>query len=257
MSDTQRELSASDFAKQARSGPVGDFALGPGSEFEGTELNLTASHGRCSGVDFSRCTLSGSSFHDVTFHDCRFRATELDDCRFERCEFFDPEQDTKCDFSFASLRDTVFEKCDLTTSLFVRTRAYGLTLSRCQAQGTEFTEADFSLALPTGHDSDVCHAVFDGCNLSYADFSGTDLTACRLTDNRLVHSVWHNAVLERAQLAGSTLDNIEGKGLVLRGADLRGCRFNNLDPREIDLTDVQVELEQGLVLLHTLGIDVS
>ncbi len=78
-----------------------------------------------------------------------------------------------------------------------------------------------------------------------------------MPNNRLIHSIWHNAVLERANLTGSTLDNIEGQGLVLRGADLRGCQFNNLDARQIDLADVQVELEQGLTLLQTLGIQVS
>lgn len=257
MSKDPEQLTVDQFLKRAGGGMVEDFAVGPGHDMDAAELQVNARNGRCIDMDFSQWVLAGSHFEQVEFEACRFRASDLSDCRFERCTFFTGDASSNCDFSFADLRETVFDRCDLTTAVFVRTRAYGLELRQCQAQGTEFNETDFSLAVPGGQRSEVCRATFDGCNLSYADFSATNLTGCQLTDNRLIHSLWHNAVLERANLAGSTLDNIEGKGLVLRGADLRGCRFNNLDARHIDLTDVQVELEQGLTLLQTLGIRVS
>ena len=265
MSTESAPLTLEQFFKQAGAGVVEDFTLEPGGhpgdhpgeEVDGAEIQVHARNGRCIGIDFSQWVLAGSHFDHVEFEACRFRAAELSDARFEHCTFFTGEAPSNCDFSFADLRETVFDRCDLTTAVFTRTRAHGLELKQCQAQGAEFREADFSLAVPGAQRSGVNHATFDGCNLSYADFSRTDLTDCQLTDNRLIHSIWHNAVLERANLTGSTLDNIEGKGLVLRGADLRGCRFNNLDARQIDLTDVQVELEQGLTLLQTLGIQVS
>jgi fluoroquinolone resistance protein len=257
MSTDPVPLTLEQFCKRAGEGVVEDFTLGPNLDMDRTEMRVSARNGRCIGIDFSQWVLAGSHFEHVDFEDCRFRAADLSACRFERCTFFTGDAPSTCDFSFADLRETVFDRCDLTTAVFIRTRAYGLELNQCQAQGIELRGADFSLAVPVGLRSEVNHATFDGCNLSYADFSATDLTGCQLTDNRLIHSIWHNAVLERANLAGSTLDNIEGKGLVLRGADLRGCQFNNLDARQIDLTDVQVELEQGLTLLQTLGIVVS
>jgi fluoroquinolone resistance protein len=257
MSTTPATLTLEQFYKRTGLGVIEDFTLQPGDDMDAAEMRVHARNGRCIGIDFSQWVLAGSHFEHVEFEGCRFRAGDLSDCRFERCTFFTGDAESNCDFSFADLREATFDRCDLTTAVFTRTRAYGLELKQCQAQGAEFKEADFSLTVALGQRSDVKHATFDGCNLSYADFSATDLTGCQLTDNRLVHSVWHNAVLERANLAGSTLDNIEGKGLVLRGADLRGCRFNNLDARQIDLTDVQVELEQGLTLLQTLGIRVS
>ena len=52
----------------------------------------------------------------------------------------------------------------------------------------------------------------------------------------------------------SALENIEGRGLVLIGADLRGATFNNLNPREMDLTGVRVDAEQGMLLLQAMGI---
>ena len=257
MSKDPVALTLAQFSKRAGKGVVEGFTLEPSRDLDAAEMRVSARNGRCIGIDFSQWVLAGSHFEHVEFEACRFRAGDLSDCRFEHCTFFTGEVPSNCDFSFADLRETVFERCDLTTAVFIRTRAYGLELNQCQAQGCEFREADFSLAVPGAQRSGVNDATFNGCNLSYADFSRTDLTGCQLTDNRLIHSIWHNAVLERANLTGSTLDNIEGKGLVLRGADLRGCRFNNLDARQIDLTDVQVELEQGLTLLQTLGIQVS
>ena len=41
------------------------------------------------------------------------------------------------------------------------------------------------------------------------------------------------------------------------GADLRDARFNRLDPREIDLTGVRMDAEQGLEVLRTLGIQID
>lgn len=251
------ELTEATFAAKAARGAVVGFTLAAGASLAERALRIDARRGRCPGTDFSRAELGGSRFSEMTFERCRFRAADLSDCRFERCSFFVDGTDGGCDFSFANLEGVTFERCDLTTARFINTHAHGISLHQCQAQGVDFTGADFSLALPPRHRANACQASFDACNLSYADFSRTDLTGCRLTENRMVHSLWHDASLERALLTGSTLDNIEGRGLTLRGADLRGCRFNNLDPRQIDLTDVQIELEQGLVLLRTLGIEVS
>ncbi|MCZ6658828.1 MAG: pentapeptide repeat-containing protein, partial [Gammaproteobacteria bacterium] len=53
---------------------------------------------------------------------------------------------------------------------------------------------------------------------------------------------------------GTDLSNIHGKGMSLVGADLRGAIFNNLNPREIDLTGVRITLDQALWLLDPMGV---
>jgi uncharacterized protein YjbI with pentapeptide repeats len=58
-------------------------------------------------------------------------------------------------------------------------------------------------------------------------------------------------------LTGCVLDNVEARGLVLIGADLRAARFNHLDPRQIDLTGVRMNAERGLEVLRTLGIEID
>ena len=104
---------------------------------------------------------------------------------------------------------------------------------------------------------DVASATFRRCNLAYADFSGTKLTGCELSECRLVHSLWHDADLGEADLQGSSFENIEGRGLILSGADLRGATINNLDPRDVDLNGVRMNLDQGIVILRTLGIEMD
>ncbi len=213
---------------------------------------LDAANVEFDGTNFRQAQLSGARFVDCTFDACTFRSADLTDCRFDGCRFFDAAREAKCDFSYADLRRSHFERCDLTTATFTHARVFGIEVVRCQASGAAFDSADFGLG--TGA---FFSATFDGCNLAYADFSKTTLTECTLVDCRLTHAIFDDAMLERANLSGSALENIEGRGLVLIGADLRGATFNNLNPREMDLTGVRVDVEQGMLLLTAMGIDVG
>ena len=204
-------------------------------------------------VSFRQAVMTGAQFVDCRFIDCSFRSTDLSDSHFERCQFYDADTQSSCDFSYAVLRNCKFEVCDLTTAACPRTRTYGIELRRCQASGIDFSNADFTLSVG----SVFATASFIDCNLAYADFSQTTLTSAAFTGSRLSHSVWHNASLNDADLSGCELDNIEARGLDLRGADLRDARFNRLDPREIDLTGVKMYAEQGLEVLRTLGIEID
>jgi fluoroquinolone resistance protein len=204
------------------------------------------------GTSFRQAGLAGARFCDCVFLACTFRSADLTDCKFESCRFYDSESDRSCDFSYADLRRSRFERCDLTTAKLPRVRAFGIELIACQASGADFANADFGMG--TG---DFFNATFDACNLAYADFSRTNLTECVFTGSRLGHALFNDSVLERADLSGTALEGIEGRGLVLIGADLRGATFNNLNPREMDLTGVRVDPEQGLLLLRAMGIQVD
>ena len=203
-------------------------------------------------TEFRQSDLAAARFCDCVFLGCSFRSADLTECRFEGCKFYDADSERTCDFSYADLRRSQFERCDLTTAKLVHVRAFGIELKACQCSGAELADADF--ALGTGN---FCSATFDGCNLAYADFSRTNLTECTLVGCRLNHSIFNDASLERADLSGAALESIEGRGLVLIGADLRGATFNNLNPREMDLTGVKVDPEQGLLLLAAMGIEVG
>jgi uncharacterized protein YjbI with pentapeptide repeats len=70
----------------------------------------------------------------------------------------------------------------------------------------------------------------------------------------MVEALLHNTVLDQARFTGSDLSNMSGKGMSLIGADLRGAIFNNLDPRELDLSEVRITIDQALLLLAPLGV---
>jgi len=204
------------------------------------------------GVSFRQAILADAHFLNCRFVGCSFRSTDLADCSFERCIFYDPDTQAACDFSYATLRNSRFEGCDLTTATCQRTRAYGIEMRRCQASGIDFTNTDFGIG-----QGNFTAATFVDCNLAYADFSRTTLDGANFAGSRLTHSIWHDASLAGADLSGCILDNIEARGLVLVGADLRDARFNRLDPRQIDLTGVRMNAEQGLEVLRTLGIEID
>jgi uncharacterized protein YjbI with pentapeptide repeats len=93
-----------------------------------------------------------------------------------------------------------------------------------------------------------------GCNFAFGDLSNTYLKGCVLTDNRMLDLIAHNCCLADANLSGSDLNGLSGRGLDLTGADLRRTSFNSLDPREVTLEGVRMGLPQGLQILQTLGI---
>ena len=207
------------------------------------------------GTDFTAAELEGVTFDSCDFVDVLFRRTELADARFHRCSFFRAEPAASCDFTFANLRDAVFERCDMTTAVMQNVRAYGLTMEGCVAGGIDFSGADFTLGR-SGAEG-LASAAFTGCNMPWADFTGATLSNCKLTSCRLMEAIFNQATLAQADLSGSDICGIEAHGLTLVGADLRGTTFNNLDLRVTDLTGARLRPEQALMLLTPLGIEID
>jgi len=210
-----------------------------------------------SGCRFEDCIFAGADLGGATFEDCEFaqcslRSADLRDARFIDCKLYLDEQAS--DLRYCELRDARFEGCDLTTCTFERANAYGLKLIRCQAQGADFTNVDFGMTLT--RNQTLIDFECDGCNLAYADFSSTNLAGAVFKSTRLVHALMHNCDLSNSQITDCELDNLDAAKLSLRGANLCGSRFNNLNPTEIDLTGAQVDADQALSLLGALGIEV-
>lgn len=240
------------FDDRLAQGAIADALIGASILWPEESTHLDVRNVDFADLTFRQAILTDAHFVDCRFRNCSFRSSDLSDGRFERCQFYDTDAQTSCDFSYAVLRNCRFDASDLTTAVCTRTRSFGIELHSCQASGIDFSNADFSLS-----SGQFATASFIGCNLAYADFSHTVLAGATFTGSRLSHSVWHNASLEDANLAGCELDNLEARGLVLSGADLRDARFNRLDPREIDLTGVRMNAEQGLEVLRTLGIEID
>lgn len=222
--------------------------------FSWPEQNIDAVFSGCRFDDgiFAGGDLAGASFEDCEFAQCSLRGADLRDTRFSDCKLYLDDQAS--DFRYCELRDARFENCDLTTCTFERANAYGLKLIRCQAQGADFTNVDFGLTM--GRKQTLTDFECDSCNLAYANFSSTHLEGAVFKSSRLAHAVLHNCDLRNARLTDCELDNLDAARLTLTGANLCGSRFNNLNPKEIDLTGAQVDADQALSLLSALGIDV-
>ena len=120
----------------------------------------------------------------------------------------------ECDFSGASLAESVhtgsafrnckFDRTTLWHSAFHGCSLLGSVFSRCRLRPVTFDEVDFTLTVLGG-----------------ADLRGVDLTGCRLREASLVEADLRKAVLRNADLTGARTI-----GTRLEEADLRGARVD-------------------------------
>ena len=206
-------------------------------------------------MDFQEADLTDTTFENCTLWGANFRGANLTGACFDRCHLFDADKNRAADFGFATLTEARFVHCDLTTVTFTNCRAYGLVLEHCQAQGSDLSSTDFTL--PIGSNTGLAAFTMSNCNFAYGDISNTFLKGCKLTVNPMVEALLHNCGLDDAVFTGSDLSNNSCRGMSLKGADLRGAIFYNLNPREIDLQGVQITLAQTLWLLVPLGVEVD
>ena len=204
---------------------------------------------------FDQQELKYAVFEDCSLIGCSFRASDLEGTTFTRCQAFSPDEDDQADFAYANLSECLFDQCDFTAASFERIRGYDLKFTNCQLQGVDLSSSDFSL--PIGNHSDLVSFVMSDCNFAYGNLSNTNLAGCELRNNRMVEALLHNCVLDNTILNGSDLSNISASALSLKGADLRSATFNNLDPRQIDLSGTRIDLAQTLWLLAPLGVNVD
>ena len=92
------------------------------------------------------------------------------------------------------------------------------------------------------------------CNFAYGTLAENFLAECEITDCRLTEANLDRCNLRGANLAGSELHNISASGLTIEDADLRGCSFNNLHPRDISLAGVKLHYSQLMALVEPLGL---
>ena len=170
---------------------------------------------------------------------------------FSGCRAWEADE-APADFSYADLREAVFERCDVSMASFHRARAYDLSLSECQAQGADFSQLDTRLPVQTR--TPMVRCTMSRCNLSYADLARIDLTGADLSGSRLLEANLDECCLRDADLRDADLNNVSGRGFDIAGADLRGAVFNNLDPRHLDLQGVRIRPEQVPLLLEPVGV---
>lgn len=205
-------------------------------------------------ADFSRQDLSGCCFRECHFVGTNLRSANLTDCEFDRCHFNDTASENPADFSHARLREAYFSRCNLTVVDLTHCSGYAVRFENCQMQGADLSQSDFRIPVGT---TDLAQLTIAHCNLSFANLSNNFLHGCELSDSRLLECCLDYCDLSEANLSGSELHNIVATGLTLKGADLRGATFNNLDPTRIDMRDVRLYYSQLVYVVEPLGLQID
>ncbi|MDO8803897.1 MAG: pentapeptide repeat-containing protein [Elusimicrobiota bacterium] len=161
-----------------------------------------------SGLDFKGKAVTSRQFRDCTFRNCDFTGAAFRFCKFQDCNF------ESCNLSLVKLGGSLFsgtafkdsklvginwteaswpgiklscplrfESCLLNDSTFLGLSLGGTRISRCQANGADFREADLSKA-------DLTHTDFSGALFGKTDLTGANLDqarnyAIRISDNRV------------------------------------------------------------------------
>lgn len=210
-------------------------------------------HCEFNSVSFDESDLEGVEVKDCRFTACTFTEAILSDASFERCSLFTAEQ--VCRFHRCDLRRSHWTGCDLSLVEFKGSRLHGLRMERCQAQGTDFSEADFSWQVSRKmilSDVELLES-----NLAYANLSGAYLARASLRGSRLSHADLSRACLEGADLRDAELHQVILTQAVLRDADLRDAQLDAIDPRSADLSGVKLKEWQLRALAIPLGIELE
>ena len=218
-------------------------------------LNETVFHGnRFKSVVFEG-SLEDHTFEGCVFQSCSFNSASLRHAHFESCKFHDEVTLAGTSFRYADLSHAIFHQCDLTNSDLSQSKWYDVTISATKAVGLNARGVSNARHI---NDNTVLHtSLISDTQLSFADFSHSDLKASHFDHARCLEVNWTEANLE-----GSTLSECDlGGGIfhraVMTHCDLRGSLFNSINPTDIGLDGVTLTSDQLLYLAIPLGIQVD
>ena len=173
-------------------------------------------------VDFS-----GAAFSNCTFEPTRFASCKLANTRFHGCALFDLKQKKGCTFAFCDMQAAEAVQCNFATSSFERCDLYNVRAVECSFRGARFRHSTFSKAL--SRRSALTKAIFDKCNLSFADLSGLQLQGCEFLSCKFSEACFIDTDLSNATMLACALDRAEWDRARLRDADLRGSQISGLN----------------------------
>ncbi|WP_182058854.1 Qnr family pentapeptide repeat protein [Pantoea sp. ME81] len=206
------------------------------------------------GEKIGKNRFTGEKIENSTFLNCDFSACDLSGTEFTGCTFYDRENQKGCNFSRATLKDAIFNSCDLSMADFRNVSALGIEIRSCMAQGADFRGASFMNMITTR--TWFCSAYITKTNLSYANLSKVVLEKCELWDNR-----WIGTHILGATFSGSDLSCGEFSSFDWPSANFTYCVLTNSEPgeidvREVDMQGVKLDNYQASLILQHLGISV-
>ncbi|MBL4906783.1 MAG: pentapeptide repeat-containing protein [Sneathiella sp.] len=158
-------------------------------------------------LKFPEKSVTDLVFTDCQFRSCNFSETELKNCRFENCQFtgcnlsnskiiesrfvdveFDGCKLMGIDWTRVSQPfDVSFHQCLLDYGNFEQQNLARIKVTECSARSLYFKECDLTHANFDG--TDLRDASFENCKLGHADFSDAKNLVLELGGNNLAHAI--------------------------------------------------------------------
>jgi uncharacterized protein YjbI with pentapeptide repeats len=168
-------------------------------------------------------------FADVEFADIEDKGASFNDCTFRGIRF-----------NASTHIDAAFTNC-----AFVGCNFFDVRLTRCKLVGSMFDRCTFDLMTVEGGDWSLVG--MPGADLRKASFRGVRLREADLSGAR-----FEGATVRATDLSGAWMH-----GASFHGTDLRGSDLSALDPRQCDVVDALIDVEQAMVLAVALGLRIG
>ena len=181
--------------------------------------------------DWDGSSLTGRHFDAVLFSGVDLaeqdaRGTVFTDCTFRGVRF---NASTYTDAAFINAR-------------FSDASFFDVTLDRCKLVGSRFDRCRFGPFVVEGGDWSLV-------GLAGADLRDAEFRNVRMREADLTGAQFDGAILRDTDLGGAWLHRAS-----FRGTDLRGSDLSALDPRNNEITDALIDVEQALVVATALGL---
>ncbi len=131
-----------------------------------------------------------AEYEQCVFRNCDFSGADLNRFKFIDCRFMD------CNLSMASLADTVMNKV-----VFERCKLLGLHWFQCDRFMFSVWFKESNLANGSFYNFNIKKTYFERCDLKEVDFSGADMTECKLKACDLANALFDNTNLGKADLS--------------------------------------------------------
>jgi len=148
----------------------------------------------------------------------------------------------EANFSDAVIENCIFDKADMAGAILT-----GLHLKHSSFVNTNFEGASLdNIKVSSG--TSMKNAIFNNCNLSYADFQYIDLSFAQL-ENAIMYEIYLcNSNLNGANLRGAELSSSNLEKASLAGAQLRNAIFDNSNMKFANLENADL---RGASLIYT------
>jgi fluoroquinolone resistance protein len=154
----------------------------------------------------------------AVFNECTFRRARFNGSTHQSSAFIN------CTFAFCNFFDSKFTDCKFVGSMF----------SDCQFHHMRVEDSDWAfVGLP-------------GADLEKASFLRTRLREADLTGARC-----HGSSVRESDLSGAWLHSAD-----FTECDLRGSDLSALDPKETQIKEAIINLDQTLMIAENLGFDI-